>query len=89
MREPTNQTISARKEGGARMKGKGKWFSRKVARIFGLLAFIATGGGLIIATAVNQQNYYKTEIVIILGALFAISLADHFTALIERDSDED
>lgn len=53
----------------------------------GLIAFIATGGGLIISTAINEENFYKTEVLIILGGFFAISLADHLKKLIERDKD--
>jgi len=55
--------------------------------MLGLIAFIATGGGLIISTAINEENFYKTEILIILGGFFAISLADHLKKLIERDED--
>lgn len=62
-----------------------KLFSRKSARILGLIAFIATGGGLIVSTAINEENFYKTEILIIFGCFFAISLVDHFKRLIERD----
>lgn len=54
-------------------------------KLLGLIAFIATGGGLIISTAVNGKNFYKTEILIIFGCFFAISLADHFKKVIERD----
>ncbi len=65
-----------------------KIFPRNVARVLGLLAFIATGGGLLISTALNGENFYKTEILLIFGGLFAISLIDHFTTLIRRDDDE-
>ena len=56
-----------------------------VMRVIGLLAFVATGGGLIVSTVINQGNYYKTEILMIFGALFAVSLIDHFLKLLERD----
>ena len=59
--------------------------SKMSTRLLGLIAFIATGGGLIISTAVNEENFYKTEILIIFGCFFAISLADHFKKLTERD----
>lgn len=51
----------------------------------GLAAFIATGGGLIISTAINEENFHKTEILIIIGCFFAISLADHFKKLVLGD----
>ncbi|NLJ77888.1 MAG: hypothetical protein GX329_00850 [Tissierellia bacterium] len=67
-----------------------KLLNKTGTRLLGLIAFIATGGGLIISTAINEENFYKTEILIILGGFFAISLADHFKKLIERDEgDED
>jgi hypothetical protein len=62
-----------------------KLSSKRSTRLLGLIAFIATGGGLIISTAVNEENFYKTEILIIFGCFFAISLVDHFKKLIERD----
>lgn len=63
--------------------------NRTIARILGLLAFIATGGGLIVSTVIKQENFYKTEILLIYGGLFAISLIDHFLKLIERDEDHE
>lgn len=65
------------------MKHSRRW--RMVMRVIGLLAFVATGGGLIVSTVINQGNYYKTEILMIFGALFAVSLIDHFLKLLERD----
>ena len=62
-----------------------KLFSENSRRLLGLTAFIATGGGLIISTAINEKNFYKTEIAIIFGCFFAISLADHFKNLIKRE----
>jgi len=61
-------------------------FSKKSARILGLMAFIATGGGLIISTAINEENFYKTEILVIFGCFFAVSLVDHYRRLIERNN---
>ncbi len=55
-----------------------KFFNKNNANLLGLFAFIATGGGLIVSTAINGENFYKTEILIILGAFFTISLADHY-----------
>lgn len=52
--------------------------------MLGLIAFIATGGGLIVSTAINEDNFYKTEILIIFGCFFATSLVDHFRKLMER-----
>lgn len=58
---------------------------RLITRILGLAAFIATGGGLIVSSAINRPNFYKTEILMLFGALFAVSLVDHFLQLIEGD----
>ena len=55
-----------------------KLYENKRARLLGLLAFILTGGGLLIESALNERNLYKTEILIILGSFFVISLVDHF-----------
>lgn len=62
-----------------------KLFKKKCRRILGLIAFIATGGGLIISTAIHEENFYKTEILIIIGCFFAISLVDHFKKLVSGD----
>lgn len=62
-----------------------KLFSTKCKRVFGLLAFIATGGGLILSTLINEENFYKTEILVIFGAFFAISLVEHFKNVIEKE----
>lgn len=53
-------------------------FNENSTRFLGLIAFIATGGGLIISTAVNEESFYKIEILIILGCFFAVSLANYF-----------
>lgn len=63
-----------------------KLFSKTSARLLGLIAFIGTGGGLIFSTAINEENFYKTEILIIIGCLFFVSLVDHYKQLIERDN---
>ena len=55
-----------------------KSFGKSFRRLLGLIAFIATGGGLIVTTIVNDNSFYKTEILIIFGTLFIISLVDHF-----------
>lgn len=63
---------------------------RTIRRILGLLAFVGTGGGLIVSTAIHEGNYYKTEILVIFGALFAVSLVDQFIQTIrEKDRHED
>lgn len=62
-----------------------KLSNKKGTLLLGLIAFIATGGGLIISTAINEENFYKTEILIVFGCFFAISLADHFKNLPEKD----
>lgn len=63
----------------------GKLSNRTSTRLLGLAAFIATGGGLIVSTAINEENFYKTEILIIIGCFFAISLVDHFKKLVLGD----
>lgn len=60
---------------------KQKLFSKRTNRLIGLFAFIATGGGLIISTAIRETNFYKTEILVIYGCFFAISLVDHYKRL--------
>lgn len=60
-------------------------FNKNITSILGLVAFIATGGGLIISTAINEVNFHKTEILIIFGIFFAISLVDHFRKLKEQE----
>ena len=45
------------------------------------MAFIATGGGLILSTAINEDSLYKTEILMIIGVFFGISLIDHYKNL--------
>lgn len=65
-----------------------KWY-QKAKSILGLFAFIATGGGLIVSTARNQSNFYKTEILFIFGALFAVSLVDQFIKLLMKDERDD
>lgn len=62
-----------------------KLFSKKCARLLGLIAFITTGGGLLISTAISEKSFYKTEILIIFGCLFAISLIDHFKNVIKKE----
>ncbi|QQK08049.1 hypothetical protein [Miniphocaeibacter halophilus] len=65
------------------------FLNKKRTRLLGLFAFIATGGGLIVSTAINEKNIYKTEILIIFGCFFAISLVDHFKQLIEKDDENE
>lgn len=63
----------------------GKLFNKKSRKLLGLIAFVATGGGLIISTAGNEENFYKTEILIIFGCFLAVSLVDHFKKLKNDD----
>lgn len=58
--------------------------SSRTTRTIGLLAFIATGAGLIVSAAGNETNLYKTEIILIFASFFAISLQDHFRKLSEK-----
>ena len=62
---------------------KKRSFNNICTCFLGLIAFVATGGGLILSTAANEENIYKTEILIILGCFFTISLVDHFRKLKE------
>lgn len=59
-------------------------FNSTRTRILGLIAFIATGGGLILSTAINEENFYKTEIIIILGSFFILSLVDQFKITLRK-----
>lgn len=68
---------------------KKKLFNKESTNLLGLLAFIATGGGLIVSTAIHEENFYKTEVLIIFGCFFAISLVDHYKKLIERDGGDE
>ena len=61
-----------------------KYIVKIIRKLLGLIAFIATGGGLIIAAVFNDENLYKTEILVIYRYLFAISLTDHFKIVLER-----
>lgn len=58
-----------------------KILSKASTRFLGLTAFVATGGGLIISTAIHEENFYKTEILIIMGCFFAMSLLDQYKKL--------
>lgn len=62
-------------------------FSQKLTRLLGLIAFIATGGGLLFSTAINGRNFYKTEILTILGFLFIISLIEHFKMVTGKEDE--
>lgn len=68
---------------------KRKLFSKRCRRLLGLTAFIATGAGLIISTALNDENFFKTEILVIFGSFFGISLKDHYKKLIEREDENE
>lgn len=60
-------------------------FSDINVRLLGLIAFIATGVGLIISTVVNEQNFYKMGILLFFGCFFLVGLVDYFKKLTERD----
>lgn len=55
--------------------------SRTTRKLLGLTAFAATGGGLIISTAIHEESLYKTEILVIIGCFFAMSLIDQYKKL--------
>ena len=54
---------------------------KRISLRLGLIAFIATGGGLLISTLIHERSEYKLEILVIFGIFFAISLADYFRRL--------
>lgn len=58
-----------------------KLLSKKTTKLLGLTAFVATGGGLILSTAMHDENLYKTEVLIIMGCFFAMSLIDQYRKL--------
>lgn len=66
---------------------KNKSFRKTCTRLLGLIAFILTGGGLVVSTAINEENIYKTEILLIMGAFFIISLIDHYKKLVSEDDE--
>lgn len=49
----------------------------------GLIAFIATGVGLLISTIINEESIYKIEILLIFWIFFGISLADYYRRMSE------
>ena len=55
------------------------------SKILGLLAFVATGGSLLISAAIEMPNFHKTEIILLYGSFFAISLIDHYIKLTEKE----
>ena len=55
-----------------------KDFKGKISIRLGLIAFIATGGGLIISTILNEESFYKIEILIIFGIFFTLSLWNYY-----------
>lgn len=59
--------------------------STKNLNRFGLLAFMAVGVGLIVSTIINDDNLYKTEILILLSAFYLMSLWDHYRQIPEKD----
>ena len=61
---------------------------KNIDKFLGLMAFIATGGGLIISTAIHEKNIYKTEILVIIGCFYIISLIDYFKKLILEEDNE-
>lgn len=65
--------------------GNNDMINANIKRLLGLIAFIATGGGLIISTAINEENLYKTEILLVIGCFFAISLIDHYRNLRDKE----
>lgn len=61
---------------------------KNIDKFLGLMAFIATGGGLIISTAIRERNIYKTEVLVIIGCFYIISLIDYFKKLILEEDNE-
>lgn len=50
-------------------------------KLIGLIAFVATGIGLMISTIMKNMNLLNTGITAIVGCFFVISLAEHFDEL--------
>lgn len=65
-----------------------KLFYNKYKGLLGLIAFIATGVGLLISTAISEKSFYKAEILIIIGCLFVISLVDYFKELTRKETNK-
>lgn len=61
-----------------------KYFNIGTRCLLGLISFISVGGGLLVTSALNDSNFYKTEILIIYGCFYAVSLADHYKQLIDK-----
>lgn len=55
------------------------------AKLIGLAAFIATGGGLMIYTSIREKSFFGTEILLIIGFFFMVGLIDHFKNLMVGD----
>jgi hypothetical protein len=59
--------------------------SSKNLNKFGLLAFVAVGVGLIVSTITNDDNLYKSEILILLSSFYLMSLWDHYRQISSKD----
>lgn len=70
------------------LRDKKRIIKKDMAAVLGFLAFIAVGGGLIVSTMIREDNIYKTEILIIYGCFFGISLVDHFYKLLEEENED-
>lgn len=51
-------------------------------KLFGLIAFVATGLGLMLSTVSKDMNLINGVFLLIIGFFFTVSLKDHFHDLI-------
>ncbi len=58
-------------------------------KILGLLAFVATGGGLLLSAMIKEQNLFSTEILVFIIFFFMISLFDHIYELVVGDDTDE
>jgi len=50
-------------------------------KLLGLVAFAATGLGLLVSTVIKDMNLLNTIFIVIVGCFFTISLLEHFNEL--------
>lgn len=50
-------------------------------KLIGLIAFVATGLGLMVSTVLKDMNLLNTTFLLLVGCFFIISLLDHFNEL--------
>lgn len=50
-------------------------------KLLGLIAFIATGAGLMVSMVIKDMNLLNIGFLIIVGCFFTISLVEHYNEL--------